>query len=308
MALGIALHPDPSTTNVADNIVEQASAAQAMGIGSIWLSQQFAHDPIVLATLVAARLPNIKIGTSVVTLAPRHPISLAAQAKTVQAASHGRFTLGIGLGAATLEDPIFGTNGDRPALRLREYLAVLRPLLDGESEPFVGETVTSRPPPATAVAGGEDVPILVAAMGPRALQVAGELADGVVPLFAGPNTLGDYLVPALERASAGRATAPAVVAGVAVVITSDPDRVRAKAAEQMAFYDTIPSYQRVVAREGFEHASQLAVVGDEKRVYEQLQRYRGAGATDLLITQTAMGGPEDRRRTWEFLGTIADEF
>lgn len=305
MTVGLSIQPSPDAPNAIDDLVEQAEEAHALGITTVWLSQQFAQDALTAAAVVAARVPDVRIGTSVVTIGPRHPITVAAQAKTVQAASHGRFSLGLGLGAASIEVQTYGLDADHPALRLRDHLTALVPLLAGETTEYEGPTVTSRPLMSTAVAGSDGIRLLVAAMGPEALRVTGELADGTIPLYAGPRTLAEYLVPTISKAAAGRDREPVIVAGVAVTVTSDPDQVRANAVEQMAFYERIPSYQRIIAREGAKHAHELAVIGDEATVTAELQRYRDAGATELLITQTTLGGPEDRRRTLELLGSLA---
>ncbi|MET8796156.1 TIGR03564 family F420-dependent LLM class oxidoreductase [Nocardia sp. NPDC004568] len=241
----------------------------------------------------------------VVPINPRHPLVVASQAQTAHAASHRRFTLGLGLGARDLEEPAFGIRTERPIRRLREYLTVLRSVLTTGTVDFTGETVSAAPPLPAAVAGGDRPDIVVAAMGPQAVAVAGELADGIVPFLAGPRTLGGDIVPRAEGAAraAGR-PGPRVIAGVAVVVTDRPERVRTRAGEQMAFYDRIPSYRRVLEREGVATAAELAVIGTAAEVEAQLRRYAEAGATELLVTQTDLGGPEDELATWRFLGAL----
>ncbi len=158
------------------------------------------YDAVSLAALVGRSVPEIQVGTSVVPIHPRHPILLAGAAKTAQAATGGRFQLGIGLSSASMVAKAYGAGYPPPAKALREYLSALRPLLAGKDEPYEGETVTSRPFAPTSVAGAEpEIPVLVAAMGPQALRVTGELADGTIPYLAGPRALGDHIVPAPSR-------------------------------------------------------------------------------------------------------------
>ncbi|WP_416565337.1 TIGR03564 family F420-dependent LLM class oxidoreductase [Nocardia testacea] len=303
--IGIALAPRPAAADAVDDVIDRARLLQRLGIDRVWFGQRFDVDALVLAAVVGSAVPGLHVGTSVVPINPRHPLVVASQAQTAHAATHRRFTLGLGLGAPGLEEPAFGIRTERPIRRLREYLTVLRSVLTTGTVDFTGETVTAVPPMSAAVAGGDDPDIVVAAMGPQAVAAAGELADGIVPFLAGPRTLGDEIVPRLAAAArtAGRPR-PRVITGVAVVVTDRPERARARAAEQMAFYDRIPSYRAVLAREGVATAAELAVIGTATEVEAQLRRYVAAGATELLITQTDLGGPEDELATWRFLGSL----
>lgn len=304
--VGVSLWPRSSATNDVEDIVEQASTAHQLGIRAVWLGQRFDLDSLSMAAIVGAKVPGISVGTSIVPINPRHPIVVASQAQTAQAASHGRFTLGIGLGAPALEIGAFGIDEKRPIRRLREYLQVLRALIESGSADIQGETLTAHPPMPTTVRGGNAIPILVAAMGSQALTVTGELADGTLPFLAGPRTLATRIVPAINRAAseAGRPS-PQVVAAVVAVVTDDPEAARARAIGELAFYETIPSYRRILDEEGVERAGDLAVIGNEEQVTAELNRYRNAGASELLLTQTDLGGPDAQRRTWELLGSLA---
>ncbi|WP_039828005.1 TIGR03564 family F420-dependent LLM class oxidoreductase [Nocardia testacea] len=303
--IGIALAPRPAAADAVDDVIDRARLLQRLGIDRVWFGQRFDVDALVLAAVVGSAVPGLHVGTSVVPINPRHPLVVASQAQTAHAATHRRFTLGLGLGAPGLEEPAFGIRTERPIRRLREYLTVLRSVFTTGTVDFTGETVTAVPPLSAVVAGGDDPDIVVAAMGPQAVAAAGELADGIVPFLAGPRTLGDEIVPRLAAAArtAGRPR-PRVITGVAVVVTDRPERARARAAEQMAFYDRIPSYRAVLAREGVATAAELAVIGTATEVEAQLRRYVAAGATELLITQTDLGGPEDELATWRFLGSL----
>jgi alkanesulfonate monooxygenase SsuD/methylene tetrahydromethanopterin reductase-like flavin-dependent oxidoreductase (luciferase family) len=134
-------------------------------------------------------------------------------------------------------------------------------------------------------------------MGPQALAVTAELADGTLPYLAGPKALSERIVPVLAKAG----TPKRVVAAVPAVVTDDPDAVRALAAEQMAFYGQIPSYRKILDAEGVDHPVELALIGDEKTVAQGIQRYYDAGATDVVLSQTGIRSAEERLRTWEAL-------
>ncbi|MEU9020140.1 TIGR03564 family F420-dependent LLM class oxidoreductase [Actinomadura sp. NPDC048394] len=306
MSIGVALHPG-QTGNAVDDVVAEAKRAEAAGLDSVWLGQRFDYDAIGLAGLVGREAPGLTVGTSAVPIFGRHPILVASQAQTAQAATHGRFELGLALGAKSFVEPVFGVPYDRPVTRLAEFLTVLRSLTETGTADFHGETLTAAPPMPAAVPGAEPaVPLLVAAMGPRALRVTGELGDGTLPFLAGPRALGEHIVPAITAAaaSAGR-PAPRVIALLPGVVTGDVEAAREAAAQQFAFYDRIPSYQRVVALEGASKAAELLVAGDEETVAAGVRRYFDAGATDVVLTQTGLTGPADQATTWRVLGDLA---
>jgi alkanesulfonate monooxygenase SsuD/methylene tetrahydromethanopterin reductase-like flavin-dependent oxidoreductase (luciferase family) len=165
MPTGIVLSPNPQAINVVDDVVAQASRAHHLGVRQVWLGQRFDHGAIALAALVGAAL-----------------------AQTAQSASHGNFSLGLGLGAHEPERQAFGTSWPNTITRLREHLTVLRSIFGTGAADFRGNEISAQPGWPGRVAGGTPVPVYVAAMGPKALQVTGELADGTQPYLAGPRT------------------------------------------------------------------------------------------------------------------------
>jgi F420-dependent oxidoreductase-like protein len=294
------------TPNKVDTLVSLSEEAAASGVRSVWVSQQFDHDALSMAAVIGHAVPGIGVGTSVVPIYPRHPIVVSSQAQTAQAASHGRFTLGLGLGAPRTVERAFGVDASRPIRHLREYLTVLGSLLTTGAADFAGQTVVASTTMPAAVAGAQPpVPVLVAAMGPQALRVTGELADGTLPYLAGPRTLAEFIVPTItEAARAAGRPAPRIVVALAGVVTADADGVRAAAAEQMAFYLNVPSYRAVLEREGVAHPAELAVIGDEENLAAAIGRYFEAGATEIVVTNTGINGARDRSRTWELLGAL----
>ena len=285
MTTGIVVKPDPAAANAVDDAIAQASGAFHRGVRHVWLNQRFDVDALTLAALISTAVPGLGVGTAVVPINPRHPLLVASAAQTAQAAAHGNFSLGIGLGGNELEQRAFGIPAGKEVTRLREYLTILRSIrYDGEVD-FQGQELAARPPLSPAVPGGRPFPVYVAAMGPRALRAAGELADGTVTYLAGPRTIEEFIAPTIARAAAdaGRPP-PRIIASVPVAVTSTPDAARADAATSLHFYDQIPSYRKVMAREGVTHAADLAVVGDPDAVIGRLRRYRAAGATDVVLS------------------------
>ncbi|UOX87488.1 TIGR03564 family F420-dependent LLM class oxidoreductase [Amycolatopsis sp. FBCC-B4732] len=297
MTIGVTLPAGDTgaAANLVDELLAQTRQAADAGLKSVWFSQlPLSQDAITVAALAGREVPGIEVGTSVVPIYPRHPLLVASAAQTAQAATGGRFTLGIGLGSKGFLGPVYGVEYPPPIRHLREYLTVLRQVFDGQTVDFRGETLEAHPPGPSTVGG--DVRIVVAAMGPQALRVTGELADGTLPFLAGPRALSEQIVPHLP---AGKR----ILAAVPAIVTDEPDAVRALAYEQMSFYSQIPSYQRILAAEGVEHAAELAIIGDEKTVLEGLRRYYDAGATDVLVSQTGIRSAEERLRTWEVISS-----
>ncbi|MFJ5683825.1 LLM class F420-dependent oxidoreductase [Streptomyces sp. NPDC093099] len=308
MTVGVALNatgPD----NQIDATVRLAQEAATAGLRSAWFGQTLGADSPQLAAIVGREVPGLQVGTSAIPVFGRHPLTVSSQALTAQAATHGRYHLGLALGSKLVAEGAFGIPFERPVARLREFLTALRQLTETGTAEFRGELLTANTPLPARVPGAEaGVPLLVAAMGPQALRASGELADGILPYLAGPRALAEHIVPAVTAAAeaAGR-PAPRIVALVYGVVTDDVDAVRVKATEQLAFYEQIPSYARVIELSGGERAADVAVIGDEATVAAEVQRYRDAGATEVVFSGTDIAGEADRRRTWALLGDLAEK-
>ncbi|MDT9687528.1 LLM class F420-dependent oxidoreductase [Streptomyces sp. P9(2023)] len=306
MTIGVTLS-STSYPRTVDDTVRLAREAHDAGLRSGWFGQSFSYDSPLLAAIVGREVPGLQVGTSAIPVFGRHPLLVSSQAQTAQAATGGRYHLGLALGTKRLTEDGFGIPYERPIARLREFLTALRQLVETGAADFHGELLTATTPLPAAVPGATPpVPLLVAAMGPQALRVTGELADGALPFHAGPRALAEHIVPALTAAAeaAGR-PAPRVVALIPGVVTADADAVREKAAEALAPYEGIPSYQRIIELSGAERAADLAVIGDEEAVAAEVRRYREAGATEVVFTDTDLGGEADRQRTWKLLGELA---
>jgi F420-dependent oxidoreductase-like protein len=305
MPAGVLLIPRPGAVNLVDDVVAQAARAHELGVKHVWLAQQLNYDAISLAALVGAAVPGLGVGTSVVPINPRHPLIIGQLAQTAQAATHGNFSLGLGLGARLVERPAFGRDWTNVITRLREHLTILRSVFDTGSVDFNGDEISASPTWPVQVAGGTPVPVYVAAMGPKALQVTGELADGTIPYLAGPRTIGEFIVPTINKAAAqaGR-PAPRVIVAVPVQLSADVENARAAAAQQLSFYEAIPSYRKVIAREGIDNIVDLAAIGTEKTVVRQLHSYVEAGATDLTLSPLERTDSAELEALWSLAAAL----
>jgi F420-dependent oxidoreductase-like protein len=264
-----------------DDVVSQVTGLAESGIEVAWSSQIFAYDALTTLAAVSREVPSIHFGTAVVPTYPRHPVMLAAQALTVQAASGGRLTLGIGLSHQLVIENVFGMSFDRPARHMREYLEVLMPLLAGEQVSFAGETLkASTFGPLQISAPAPDV--LVAALGTVMLQIAGRMATGTITWMTGPATIEDHIGPTIRAAAedAGRPL-PQIGVGLPVCVTGDPAAARAKAAEVFAVYGHLPSYRAMLDREGVGGPADVAIVGSAAEVAAEVRRLVEIGVTDF---------------------------
>lgn len=302
MEIGIAVGDVRGPTGLTE-FLSQVREAADLGFDTAWASQGFGWDPLIALT-AAGQVPGIGLGTAVVPVPQRHPLVLAGQALSVQAVVGNRLTLGIGAGIGAMVTTMFGLPGDRPARRVREYLTVLQPLLRGENVDHRGETLTAVG--AVGVPGAEPPSVLLAALGPAMLKVAGELADGSVTWMTGPRTLSDHIVPTITRsAGAHQRAAPRVVAGLLTCVTHDADAVRERIGEYFAMAGQVSEYRAMLDREGVAGPADVAVVGDETVVAQQIDRLRDAGATEFMATP--FGTVEEQRRTTAVLADLTSD-
>jgi 5,10-methylenetetrahydromethanopterin reductase len=278
---------------VAEVIAEVQRLADG-GFATASISQIFSYDALTLAAVVGSQVPDIELMTAVVPTYPRHPIMLAAQALTVQAATGGRLALGIGLSHQIVIEMMFGYSFERPARHMREYLSALVPLLRREQVSVEGETLkASTFAPLEVDATAPEV--LVAALGPTMLRLAGTMADGTVTWMTGPATLESHIIPSIRTAAdeAGR-PAPRIAAGLPVCVTDDVEAARQRAAKIFAIYGTLPSYQAMLEREGASGPADVAIVGDEDAVRDQIQHLDAIGVTDFAASIYGSAGERER--------------
>lgn len=285
-----------------DQVIAEARAVADNGLHTYWVSQIFGHDALTALAVVGREVPGIELGTAVVPTFPRHPMMLAQQALSTQAASGGRLALGIGVSHQIVVESMWGMSFDKPVRHLREYLAVLMPLLEGQPVAFDGEAY--RVHGAVNVAGSSRPTVLVAALGEQMLRVTGAMADGTSTWCVGVKTLRDHTVRILSQAAAdaGRPE-PRVVAAFPVCVTDDVDAARTRAAHVFAVYNSLPSYRTMMDREGVAGPQDLAIVGTEDEVRGQLAELAAVGVTDLNAG-VFPGDPEQDARTRAVLASF----
>jgi len=300
MRIGVSLR-DPSGPSPMTALREELQRAADHGFTSAWMSNIFGVDALTALAVAGNQVPGIEVGTAVVPTYPRHPAVLAQQARTVAAAVDGRLVLGIGLSHKVVIEDMFGYDFSRPVLHMREYLAVLLPLLDRQSVSFTGTTVRANVGLTTPSPGR--VPVVVAALGTQMLRLAGAQADGTVLWMTGPATVRDHVVPVITAAaeSAGR-PGPRVVCILPVCVTDDPDAARERAARIFAIYGELPSYRAMLDREEATGPADVAIVGDEDAVSAQISALAEAGVTDFVAGEYTTGA--EGARTRAFLRTL----
>ncbi|HVE94609.1 MAG TPA: TIGR03564 family F420-dependent LLM class oxidoreductase [Acidimicrobiales bacterium] len=273
---------------------QMEAAAARSGVTSLWLPQIFGFDALTAIAALADRAPGVEIGTSVIPTYPRHPMMLAAQALTAQAATDNRILLGIGLSHQVVIENMFGYSFEKPARHMREYLSALLPLLAGEPAGVKGETLTAMG--QLTIPGASRPPVLLAALAPTMLKLAGGVADGTITWMTGPATVESHIVPSINAAAsdAGRAD-PRVVVALPVMVTNDPDAARARAAKVFAVYGGLPSYRAMLDKEGAAGPADVVIVGDESTVAKEVARMADAGATDFVAAP--FGDDEQNART-----------
>jgi F420-dependent oxidoreductase-like protein len=302
MRIGMLVGGGPKTT--IDDVVGQIRSAADDGFSAAWLSQIFGWDALTALAVAGREVPGIELGTAVIPTYPRHPMALAAQALTTSAATGGRLVLGIGLSHQIVIEGVLGYSFEKPARHMREYLSVLIPLLHAEQVQFEGETVTFRGMGPLEAPGAEPPPVLLAALAPRMLELAGSRADGTVTWMTGPGTIADHIGPSIRKAAeAAGKPAPRIAVGLPVSVTADADAARQAANKAFAVYGQLPSYRAMLDKEGAAQPGDVAIVGDEDTVRAGIQRVFDAGGTEF--SAAVFGSREEVGRTRGLLKKLA---
>ncbi|HEX2483724.1 MAG TPA: TIGR03564 family F420-dependent LLM class oxidoreductase [Myxococcota bacterium] len=280
MRIGMMIGEGSGSAPGLDGLVARAQELEAKRFHTAWMANIFSLDAIGALGIVGRETKRIELGTAVVPTYPRHPVAMAQQALTAQAASGGRFTLGIGLSHQLVIEHLLGLSYARRASHMREYLEVLGPLLRGQPCDYKGEEY--RVQVALQVPGATPVPVLVAALGPKMLELAARLAAGTITWMTGARTLAAHTVPTIANAArAAGAPAPRIVAGLPIALVRDATAARAKAAETFAVYGQLPSYRAMLDREGAAGPADVAIAGDERVLGDALRQLEEAGVTDF---------------------------
>ena len=272
--------------------------ADALGYDSVWVTHGGGRDALLTLAAYGQVAPRVGLGTGVVPIYPRHPVLLAQEALTLSDVSGGRLRLGIGVSHRPAMETGLGLDMGHPLEVMREYVQVLRPALSGRVEHRGARYRASwqsgllELPPAP--------PVLLAGLAPPMLELAGEIADGVVLWLCAPDYIRRDALPALRR---GRERAGKtldgfeVVAAVPAALTVDREAGLALFKTELTRYLALPFYRTMLARSGFgadiaaydraprpervpdRLAAALGAVGDFRAIREFVQAHREAGVT-----------------------------
>jgi 5,10-methylenetetrahydromethanopterin reductase len=302
MRIGIGVGEIANQPATVESILEQVRSAERDGFTSAWFANIFGMDAMTACALAGRETKKIELGTAVVPTYPRHPVVMAQQALSTNAACSGRFHLGIGLSHQIVIESMFGLSWAKPYSHMKEYVAVLRDLFDSGLSSHKGEEY--RVQAQVDVTGGDAPPLLIAALAPKMLALAGEKTDGTITWMTGAKTIREHTAPRVREAAAkvGRKE-PRIVAGLPIAVCDDVKAAREKAAQVFQVYGYLPSYRAMLDREGADGPADVAIVGDESAVGEQLDRMAEAGATDFLAAIFPVGddGRASVARTRELL-------
>ena len=302
MRIGMMIGEGAGESPSMDEVIRRAQRAEEVGLDSGWLAHIFSHDAINLLALVGRETSRIELGTAVVPTYPRHPVVMGQAALTTQAACKGRFTLGIGLSHQMVIEGMFGLSYTRHMAHMRDYLSVLKPVLRGEAVKYQGEEYRANL--EVAVPGADPVPLVLAALGPKMLDLCGREAQGTVTWMAGHKALKEHVVPRITAAAqAAGAPAPRVIAGVPMAVTHDRQNALEVAAKVFAIYGQLPAYRDMLDRGGAQAPVDMILTGDAGVIKDEVKRLEDIGVTDLCAfvfhaDDTAF------ERTVDFLGSL----
>jgi F420-dependent oxidoreductase-like protein len=284
--------------------VAQAKGAKQAGLSSVWATQIFGHDALTVLAVIASQVEGLELGTAVVPVFTRHPQVMAQQALTVQSASGDRLSLGIGLSHRVVVESMWGHSYDRPARYMREYLEALIPLLHGEAAALRGELLTAVTPGPLRISDVSPPSLLVAALAPAMLKLAGSLADGTVTWMTGIGAIASHIAPRIrEAAAAAERPPPRIVVSLPVSLTDDAASAREAIDRAFSIYPKLPSYKAMMEIEGVERPSQIGLIGSEAQILEGIERIEEAGGTELVAAPSGNGA--ERQATVELLGALA---
>src|SRR5438874_3812074 len=313
MRIGLMVGPERGryATKV-ERMRADARWAEGAGLASVWIPQiPDEFDALTAVALVGAETNRIEIGTAVVPVQPRHPIALAQQALSTQAVCGGRLTLGLGVSHHWIIDEMLGLPYEKPALTMRSYLDVLDQALAGPGQVDI-ENELFRIHNPLDITDFSPTPVLLAALGPVMLRLAGERTNGTVLWMADERALAAHSGPHLPRAAeaAGRPP-PRIVAGIPVCLCRDEevDAAVDRTNRILAEAQVSPNYQRLLDAGGARDVGDILAAGRDSTVEKRIQGFVDAGATDISVRVVPIGDDREKRlasmqRTREFLSSL----
>jgi F420-dependent oxidoreductase-like protein len=314
MRIGVMIGPErgDSVRKVA-RMLDDVAWAENAGLDTAWVPQiPGDFDALTAVALMGTRTTRIELATAVVPVQAQHPVALARQALSAQAATKGRLTLGIGPSHHWIIDGMLGLPYQRPAAYTRDYLEVLHAAFSTPAALHVtNDTFTVHNP--LDLAPVAKLPVLIAALGPVMLALAGERADGTVLWLADERSIATHVVPRITKAAeaAGR-PAPRVVAGIPVCRCrpADVPAARERANRILGEAEISPNYQRMLEHGDASNVGDLCAAGDEAAIAARFQSFADAGVTDLSVRLLPIGNGRDelvasKHRTRDLLAELA---
>ena len=301
LGINIATGGTPSDFNA---IVNRVIEAEKDGFENVVFNSGAVGEPLTVMAVAGRETSRIELSTSIVVTYTRHPFVMAQQALTANAACNGRLTLGVGPSHRVSMDRL-GFDYDRAAAHTREYVTVLKGLLSGESVDFKGEFYNVEA--QLSLPWAQPCPVVVAALAPLMLKMAGELADGTTTWMVGLKTMQEHIIPRITAAAREASRpAPRICIGLPVVVTDDVPAARARAAQSFANYGNLPVYKRMLDLEGG-GPEEVLVAGTENEVAQQLRAFAAGGASEFNATPFPVGDnpAASVQRTRELLISLA---
>ena len=308
----------PEVSNI-DRAIDRIVRLEQLGFHSAVMGTAFGFDPIATFALAGRCTERILLTTAIVPTYSRHPIAMAMAAATAQAASGGRCGLGRGPSHRPLVEHVYGVSYDKPVRHIREYITIVRELLQQGGTSFKGEMMRARA--QVQVEGGANVPVLMSALGEQMCRTAGRVADGVLPWLAPADYVAQTIVPAVaEGAAREKRTPPPIIAETACVLSDDRDEVTAVVRQNMDFYLAMPAYRALFERVGLigdgwdpsagwsqEMVDAVVPWGDAERIAQAVEGYFAAGADEVVLSPVGAGPDPEASydRTLEVLGELA---
>ena len=317
MRLGMMVGPERGryATKV-DKLIADALLAEEQGFASVWIPQiPDDFDALTAATLVAANTSRVEIGTAVVPIQPRHPIVMAHQALSVQAVAQGRLALGLGVSHHWVIDEMLGLPYEKPAAHMRAYLEVLSKAFDGPGTVTVDNDFYRVNNPLD-ITDAARIPILLAALGPVMLRLAGEQGDGTILWMADERAVAEHVVPNLTQGaeSAGRPM-PRIVAGIPICLCGDDeiDVAVTRANRLLSEAEISPNYQKLLEVGDATQIGDILAAGSEATIEKRLRSFADAGVTDVSIRVVPIGKDREEliassQRTRAFLSSLTTTF
>ncbi|HVV35927.1 MAG TPA: TIGR03564 family F420-dependent LLM class oxidoreductase, partial [Acidimicrobiales bacterium] len=298
-----------------ERLRRDARWAEGAGFSTIWVPQiPDEFDALTAATVMGIETTRIEIGTAVVPIQPRHPIALAQQALSTQAVLGGRLALGLGVSHHWIVEEMLGLSYEAPVATLRDYLEVLAPALAGPGTVDV-ENAHYRVHNPLAITDITPTPVLLAALGPVMLRLAGERTDGTILWMADERAIESHVAPTINAAAAAAGRpAPRIVAGVPVCVCGDDevDVAVERTNRILSEAEVSPNYQRLLDRGDARAVGDLLAAGSEATVEKRLRSFADAGVTDLSIRIVPIGNNRDelltsRQKTVEYLTSLGGQ-